>query len=124
MDIQVDEARVTAELETLAGFSDAPPPAVTRVVYTDADQRARTWLKKQCEDAGLMTREDPLGNLFARWQGSDTKYGAVGTGSHIDAIPHSGRFDGTVGVLGGLEAIRALQRAGFRPRLSIELLDS
>jgi N-carbamoyl-L-amino-acid hydrolase len=46
----------------------------------------------------------------------------VGTGSHCDAIPHSGRFDGTVGVLGGLEAIRALQRAGFRPKKSIELL--
>jgi N-carbamoyl-L-amino-acid hydrolase len=46
----------------------------------------------------------------------------VGTGSHIDAIPHAGRYDGTVGVLGGLEAIRALQRAGVRPRRSIELL--
>ena len=44
------------------------------------------------------------------------------TGSHIDAIPNAGRYDGTVGVLGGLEAIRALQRAGFRPRRSIELL--
>src|SRR5207248_113041 len=42
--------------------------------------------------------------------------------SHIDAIPHSGKYDGTVGVLGGLEAIRALQASGFRPRRSIELL--
>ena len=48
--------------------------------------------------------------------------GAVGTGSHIDAIPHSGKFDGTVGVLGGLEAIRALQQSGFQPQRSIELL--
>ncbi|HEX3598967.1 MAG TPA: M20 family metallo-hydrolase, partial [Lacipirellulaceae bacterium] len=47
---------------------------------------------------------------------------AAGTGSHIDAIPHSGRFDGTVGVVGGLESIRALQRRGFKPRRSIELL--
>jgi N-carbamoyl-L-amino-acid hydrolase len=63
-----------------------------------------------------------LGNLFARWQGSEELAGAVGTGSHIDAIPHSGKFDGTVGVLGGLEAIRALQKSAFEPRLSIELL--
>ena len=48
--------------------------------------------------------------------------GAVGTGSHIDAIPHSGRYDGTTGVMGGLEAIRALRRSGFTPRRSIELL--
>jgi N-carbamoyl-L-amino-acid hydrolase len=46
----------------------------------------------------------------------------IGTGSHIDAIPNAGSYDGTVGVLGGLEAIRALQRAGFRPRRSIELV--
>ena len=46
----------------------------------------------------------------------------VGTGSHIDAIPNAGKYDGVVGVLGGLEAIRALQQAGFRPRHSIELL--
>jgi N-carbamoyl-L-amino-acid hydrolase len=46
----------------------------------------------------------------------------VGTGSHIDAIPNAGKYDGVVGVLGGLEAIRALQRSGFRPKCSIELL--
>ena len=47
---------------------------------------------------------------------------AVATGSHTDAIPHAGMYDGTVGVLGGLEAIRALQRAGVQPRRSIELI--
>jgi N-carbamoyl-L-amino-acid hydrolase len=47
---------------------------------------------------------------------------AVATGSHIDAIPNAGKFDGVVGVLGALEAIRALQRAGIRPRRSVELI--
>ena len=46
----------------------------------------------------------------------------VGTGSHIDAIPNAGKYDGVVGVLGGLAAIRALQQSGFRPKHSIELL--
>ena len=73
-------------------------------------------------DAGLSVREDAVGNTFARWDGADPTLPAVATGSHIDAIPNAGRFDGTVGVLGGLEAIRALQRAGFRPRRSIELM--
>jgi ureidoglycolate amidohydrolase len=63
-----------------------------------------------------------VGNTFARWPGTEPQLAAVGTGSHIDAIPHAGRYDGTVGVLGGLEAIRALQRGGRRPRRSIELL--
>ncbi len=66
-------------------------------------------------------REDAVGNMFARWTGARPELGAIGTGSHIDAIPHSGKFDGTVGVLGGLEAIRALQQSGFQPQRSIEL---
>jgi len=79
-------------------------------------------MKARCEDAGLAVRQDAIGNTFARWVGSDRAAPVVGTGSHIDAIPNAGKYDGVVGVLGGLEAIRALQRAGFRPRHSIELL--
>jgi N-carbamoyl-L-amino-acid hydrolase len=120
--VEVDAERLTRELNDLATFSDAEPPAVTRVLYTPADLGARAFLKRLCADAGLTVREDPIGNLFARWVGSEPSLPAVGTGSHTDAIPHSGRYDGTVGVLGGLAAIRALQAAGFRPRRSIELL--
>ena len=79
-------------------------------------------MQQLCLDAGLELHVDPIGNTFARWAGQECDIPAVGTGSHIDAIPFSGRYDGTVGVLGGLEAIRALQRSGFRPRRSIELV--
>jgi N-carbamoyl-L-amino-acid hydrolase len=120
--MKVDIERLSGELETLAEFSDAPPPAVTRVVYSETDRRARQYVKGLCAQAGLAVREDAVGNTFARWPGAEPQLAAVGTGSHIDAIPHSGRYDGTVGVLGGLEAIRALQRGVRRPRRSIELL--
>src|SRR5579859_6939378 len=122
MKIGIEGAQLAAELDELAGFSTTELPAVTRIVFSEQDLAARAWLKKKCREAGLAVREDAVGNTFARWIGTDTEAGAVGTGSHIDAIPHSGRFDGTVGVLGGLEAIRALQRSGFQPRRSIELL--
>jgi ureidoglycolate amidohydrolase len=121
-DVRIDIERLGRELEKLATFSDAEPPAVTRVLFTDADLKARAFLKRLSTDAGLTVREDAIGNLFARWVGSEPDLPAVGTGSHTDAIPFSGKYDGTVGVLGGLEAIRALQAAGFRPRRSIELL--
>ncbi len=120
--IMVDGDRLGRELAELATFSDAEPPAVTRVLYTQVDLQARAFLKRFCAEAGLAVREDPIGNLFARWPGSEPNLPAIGTGSHTDAIPHSGQYDGTVGVLGGLAAIRALQAAGFRPRRSIELL--
>jgi ureidoglycolate amidohydrolase len=122
MNFDVDQDRLGAEIEELASISDAEPPAVTRIVFSPADRKARAWLIAQCEKAGLALRQDPVGNIFARWAGSDPGAPAVGTGSHIDAIPNAGKYDGVVGVLGGLEAIRSMQGSGFRPKRSIELL--
>ena len=118
----IDIDRLMRELDRLATFSDAPAPAVTRVVYSETDRRARAWVRELCAEAGLAVREDGIGNVFAQWAGAEPDLPAVATGSHIDAIPHAGRYDGTVGVLAGLEAIRALQRAGARLRRSIELV--
>jgi ureidoglycolate amidohydrolase len=122
MELQIDRERLTAELDALGAISQEAPPVVTRVVFTEADVRAREFAKKLCREAGLVIREDAVGNTFARWVGEDPGLEPVGTGSHIDAIPNAGRFDGTVGVLGGLEAIRALARTGWQPRRSIELV--
>src|SRR5665213_4526922 len=79
-------------------------------------------MKQLCVDAVLLLREDPGCNTFARWVGAEPDLAPVATGSHIDAIPNAGMYDGTVGVLGGLEAIRALARSGYRPRRSIDLI--
>jgi len=122
MKLEIDQQRLLSEIETLAAFSDAELPAVTRIVFTPTDLKARAWVSSRCEEAGLAVRQDAIGNIFARWNGADAAAPAVGTGSHIDAIPNAGKYDGVVGVLGGLEAIRALQRSGFRPKNSIELL--
>ena len=118
----VDSARLQTELTTLASFSESPAPAVTRVVFGDMDLRARDYLKTLFAEASLVVREDAVGNTFARWPGGMPSLPPVATGSHCDAIPNAGRFDGTVGVLGGLEAIRTLQRSGFQPRRSIDLV--
>src|SRR5436190_3321771 len=120
--LEVDVARLSSEIEALASISDAESPAVTRIVFTATDLKARAWLTARCGEAGLALRQDAIGNTFARWAGSDNEAPAVGTGSHIDAIPNAGRYDGVIGVLGGLEAIRALQRSGFRPKHPVELL--
>ena len=122
MEITLDVSRLLHELETLASFSDAPAPAVTRVVFSPMDLQGRAYLDSLFSEAGLAVRIDAVGNTFARWQGTEPDLAAVGTGSHTDAVPYAGRYDGTVGVLGGLEAIRSLQRGGFCPKRSIELL--
>ena len=130
--LKIDAERLLRELHELARLTDCPPTddnslpeptqAVTRIVFTPRDLEARAWLKGLVREAGFSVRKDAVGNTFIRWEGSEPAAGAVGTGSHTDAIPHAGMYDGTVGVLGGLEAMRALKTAGFRPRRSIELL--
>jgi ureidoglycolate amidohydrolase len=111
-----------AELLALGRISEAEPPVVTRVVFSEADMRARAYVKSLCAEAGLTIRQDAIGNTFARWEGSEPGLAPIGTGSHIDAIPNAGLYDGCVGVLGGLEAIRVLKQLGYKPRRSIELV--
>jgi ureidoglycolate amidohydrolase len=120
--IRIDINRLSAELLHLAKISDAEFPAVTRVMLSDKDLAARKYFTGLCEEVGLKVRVDAAGNIYARWVGSDPNLPAVATGSHTDAIPEAGMYDGTVGVLGGLEAIRAMQRAGLQPKRSIELV--
>lgn len=120
--VQIDLQRVMGNLEVLSRFSSVPAPAVTRVLWTPEDMAMRAWLKNLAVSANLSWREDALGNTFIRLEGLDASLSAIGTGSHCDAIPFSGRFDGTVGVLGGLEALMAIAGSGAKPRRSLELL--
>jgi len=122
MKLEISQECLTAELDALGAISQEAPPVVTRVVFTKADAIAREFVKSKCREAGLVVREDAVGNTFARWIGQDPELAPVATGSHTDAIPNAGRFDGTVGVLGALEAIRALKRSDYCPQRSIELV--
>jgi N-carbamoyl-L-amino-acid hydrolase len=120
--ITIDSAGLKRRVEELSLISEAEPPVVTRVLFSEADLRGRQYVRRAAADAGLALREDAVGNIFARWEGSEPGLPAVGSGSHTDAIPNAGRYDGVVGVLGAFEALAALKRAGFRPRRSLEVV--
>lgn len=128
MTLTINPDRLLRELHHLATLTDCPASpepsttAVTRIVFTPRDLEARAYIRALAESAGFTVRVDAIGNTFLRWPGSDPTLPAIGTGSHTDAIPHAGMYDGTVGVLGGLEAMRALKESGFLPRRSIETL--
>jgi ureidoglycolate amidohydrolase len=122
MAVEIDNLRLQKEIDELSLISEQPAPVVTRVLFSEADLKGREFVKHLFSEAGLSIREDALGNIFARWTGLDPSAPAIATGSHIDAIPNAGKYDGVVGVLGALEAIRALQKAGFKPRRSIECI--
>jgi len=132
MTLTINTTRLLHELRHLATLTDCPPTtdptlptpttAVTRIVFTPRDLEARAYIASLATTAGFQIRTDAIGNTFIRFPGLDPTLPAVGTGSHTDAIPHAGMYDGTVGVLGGLEALRSLKESGFTPRRSIELL--
>jgi ureidoglycolate amidohydrolase len=122
MRIEIDSERIQSEIDELAQISESPPPVVTRVLFSRADLKARAFVRERCSNLQLAIHEDAVGNVFARWNGEQPDLPAVATGSHIDAIPNAGKYDGVVGVLGALEAIRGLKRAGFKPKRSIDLV--
>jgi N-carbamoyl-L-amino-acid hydrolase len=122
MKSSINIARLQREIDELALISENPPPVVTRILFSEADLRGRAFVKNLCREAGLVLRDDAVGNIFARWEGADKNLPPVATGSHIDAIPNAGKYDGVVGVLGAIEAIRALNSTGFRPKRPIELI--
>ena len=120
--LTIDIRRLQREIDELASITEAEPPVVTRVLFSEADRRGREFVKKLCLEAGLALRTDAVGNIFARWEGANGKLPAVATGSHIDAIPNAGKYDGVVGVLGAIEAIRALKQSKHQPQRAIELI--
>ncbi|KAJ6721777.1 ALLANTOATE DEIMINASE-RELATED [Salix viminalis] len=120
--LSVDSTALENQIDELSTFSDTPAPSVTRILYTEKDVLARRYVKNLMGLSGLSVREDAVGNIFGRWDGYEPDLAPVATGSHIDAIPYSGKYDGVVGVLGAIEAINVLKRSGFKPKRSLEVV--
>lgn len=120
--LSVDAQSLQNQIDELSRLSDSPAPSVTRILYTEKDVLARRFIKNLMGLSGLSVREDAVGNIFGRWEGLQPELAAVATGSHIDAIPYSGKYDGVVGVVGAIEAINVLKRSGFKPKRSLEVI--
>jgi ureidoglycolate amidohydrolase len=120
----VDTAtRLHDEIAELAGFNDDPAAGgVTREVYTPTYRAALDRVAGWMRDAGLEVRLDAVGNLFGRWTGADPGAPVVLSGSHVDTTLNAGRYDGVVGVLGAIEAVRRLRADGVSPRRSIDVV--
>jgi len=112
-----------AAIDRLAEFNDDPAAGgITREVYTPTYTAALEWVAERMRGAGLQTRVDAFGNLWGRWEGAEPGAPRVVTGSHVDTTLNAGRYDGVVGVLGAIEAVRSLRDAGFEPGRDIEVV--
>ncbi|KRB82922.1 Zn-dependent hydrolase [Sphingomonas sp. Root710] len=121
--VRIDRERLWSLLNEFGGIGGTAKGGVRRLAFTEEDRRARDRFRAHCEAAGMTVRVDGIGNMFARRAGSDAGLPAVMMGSHLDSQPSGGRFDGALGVLAGLEVVRALNDAGVVTRAPIELVN-
>ena len=124
--VRIDRDRLWSnlmQLKDIGGYDDASTGlrGVRRLALTDEDAEARRLVVSWMREAGLTVRVDRIGNVYAERAGEDPSLPCVLMGSHIDTVATGGAFDGTLGVLGGIEVMRALDEAGIRTRRPIEV---
>jgi N-carbamoyl-L-amino-acid hydrolase len=117
----IDRKRLEHSIEELGRIGATPRGGLTRVALTDEDKRGRDWLVARMKDAGLRVTVDQMGNIFGERAGQPG-LSPVLMGSHADSVPTGGKYDGQLGVLCGLEVIRALNGAKVRTRHPVTLV--
>ena len=116
--VHVDQQLLDTYVTELGAIGETPD-GMYRFMYDDAWQRARDALLGWISDAGLEARVDAVGNVFGRLPGRGD--GVVLTGSHVDTVPSGGKYDGALGVVGGLAALAALRQHGT-PETTLEVV--
>ena len=118
----VDEARLWRRHMALGEIGATGKGGVNRQALSEEEARARALLAEWAAELGYGVWVDGISNLFVRREGTDATLAPVLTGSHIDSQPTGGKFDGTYGVLAGLEALQALDEAGIETTRPIEVV--
>jgi allantoate deiminase/N-carbamoyl-L-amino-acid hydrolase len=121
MELTINKARLLDRLERLAQIGKLGDTGVCRLALSKEDRQAVELVKSWFEEAGLAARIDNFGNLIGRMEGKIPEAPVLMLGSHIDSQPYGGRFDGTVGVLGALEAAQTMRERGLMPEMPIEV---
>ena len=119
--MRIDRARLEKSIEELGRIGATARGGLTRLALTDEDKRGRDWLVARMKDAGLRVSVDQMGNIFGERAGA-AALPPVMMGSHADSVPTGGKYDGQLGVLCGLEVIRALDTHGVRTRHPVALV--
>ena len=100
-----------------------PKGGIKRLTVSDEDKRVRDWFKAECEKLGCVVEVDEVGNMFATRAGKRKDLAPIALGSHLDTQPTGGKFDGVLGVLGALEAMRTLVDMGYETNAPIMIVN-
>src|SRR6476659_1720008 len=121
--LKIDGERLWGELMETAAIGGTPKGGICRLTLTDLDRQVRDWFRARCEGLGCTVTIDDMGAMFARRLGQRNDIPPIAMGSHLDTQPTGGKFDGVLGVLGALEALRTLHRAGYETFAPIEVVN-
>ncbi|MEP4563482.1 MAG: Zn-dependent hydrolase [Nitratireductor sp.] len=114
--LRINADRLWESLMEMAKIGPGVAGGNNRQTLTDEDGEGRRLFQRWCEAAGLEMGVDEMGTMFARREGTDPDALPVYVGSHLDTQPTGGKYDGVLGVLGGLELIRTLNDLGIKTR--------
>ena len=114
--LRVNGDRLWDSLMEMAKIGPGVAGGNNRQTLTDEDSEGRHLFKKWCEDQGCSMGLDKMGNMFAYREGTDPDALPVYVGSHLDTQPTGGKYDGVLGVLGGLEIIRSLNDLNIKTK--------
>ena len=120
--LTVNGDRLNQTLEDLAKIGQQPDNTIQRLAFSPADLAAREKLKEWMEAAGMSVRTDAGSNIIGRYSGRNADAKVLATGSHIDTVFSGGRFDGSLGVIAGLEVVRVLQENDMKLHHPFEVI--
>ncbi len=120
---KVNGDRLRSTLEEMAKIGATSGGGVQRLTLTDEDKQARDLFIKWLNEINLEVYIDEMGNIFGKRSGKNNDLPPVMSGSHIDSQPKGGRFDGILGVMGPLEALRTLHENNIETERPIVIVD-
>ena len=119
----INRKRLQGEFEAISKFGALEGGGLTRLALTKEDKQAREYLISLVKEAGFSLKEDAVGNIYAKFDDvSEPNLPAVSVGSHVDSVPFGGFYDGMLGVMTGLEAMRAIKESGVKLKRPLELI--
>ena len=121
--LRIDPERLWGDLMETAKIGGTSKGGICRLTLTDLDRQVRNWFRTAVEALGCTVTVDDMGTMFARRAGQRNDIPPIAMGSHLDTQPTGGKFDGTLGVLAALEALRTLHRAGYETFAPIEVVN-
>lgn len=121
--LQINPQRLWDTLMDTAKIGGTAKGGVCRLTLTDLDRQMRDWFKAECEKLGCTVQIDDVGNMFATRAGKRRDVLPIAMGSHLDTQPTGGKFDGILGVLGGLEVLRTLHDTGYETNAPIMVVN-